>query len=431
MALPSKYTAAVRGGEGRGRSINLGINVGENLPVQNQIRSPLIFGLNSNKTEKGKGRDLRDTRWNGKGLIVVVAENGKRRVFWDNYKEGKTSFKWVPRAVTEKLSFGLGPKQPVTHSVSNLGPLSTSPCSLEAGECSNTFLGPLSSKLSPDETEESSRILTTELATPEVLLRDDEDERSLSVSPLHVVLPVGATQTKAEGVTPINQHWVSPVEVSGRTEIPLKMGFKLSSDRNSVLGHNKLSGGSILEGKRLVTLEFVPRWIGPSFPDQFLEFLRAGLMGFGVSGQEFNTFSTKELLSLPREVILVEDAVDFSVGFGETEVSNCLPLQIIDPGVSTKLVELEEGIEVLSIENKLDISSWVKHRIPGFSKLVGLSTNRHEKLCIALLQRLETEMEAANVLHRREMGSKKLAKSKNKGRRELQNLICSVNYERR
>ena len=31
-------TAAVRGGEGRGRRINLGINVGENLPVQNQIR---------------------------------------------------------------------------------------------------------------------------------------------------------------------------------------------------------------------------------------------------------------------------------------------------------------------------------------------------------------------------------------------------------
>ena len=73
----------------------------------------------------------------------------------------------------------------------------------------------------------------------------------------------------------------------------------------------------------------------------------------------------------------------------------------------------------------------MKHRIPGFSKLVGLSTTQHEKLCIALLQRLETEMEVANVLHRRQTGSKKVAKSKNKGRRELQNLICSVNYDRR
>ena len=41
--------------------------------------------------------------------------------------------------------------------------------------------------------------------------------------------------------------------------------------------------------------------------------------------------------------------------------------------------------EVLSIETNLEISGWVKHRIPGFSKLVGLSLTRHEKLCIALL----------------------------------------------
>ena len=64
---------------------------------------------------------------------------------------------------------------------------------------------------------------------------------------------------------------------------------------------------------------------------------------------------------------------------------------------------------------------------PCFNKLVGLSMTQHEKLCIALLQRLETEMEAANVLHRRETSSKKMAKSKNKGRRELRNLISSVN----
>ena len=81
----------------------------------------------------------------------------------------------------------------------------------------------------------------------------------------------------------------------------------------------------------------------------------------------------------------MEDAVDFSVGVGETEVSDCLPLQTIVPSVATNLAELEEANEVLSIENKLDIFGWVKHIIPGFSKLVGLSTTRHEKLCIALL----------------------------------------------
>ena len=60
------------------------------------------------------------------------------------------------------------------------------------------------------------------------------------------------------------------MEVSGCTETLLKLGFKLSSDRNSILGYNKLSGGLISEGKRLVSLEFVPRLIGTPLPDQFL-----------------------------------------------------------------------------------------------------------------------------------------------------------------
>ena len=54
-------TTAVRGGEGRERSINLGINLGKKLSVQNKTRSPLSFSLNSNKTKNGKGRDLRES----------------------------------------------------------------------------------------------------------------------------------------------------------------------------------------------------------------------------------------------------------------------------------------------------------------------------------------------------------------------------------
>ena len=62
------------------------------------------------------------------------------------------------------------------------------------------------------------------------------------------------------------------------------MVFRLSSDWNSILGSNMLSGGLVSEVTRSVTLEFVPRLIGPSFLDLFLEFLRAGSVGFGVSG---------------------------------------------------------------------------------------------------------------------------------------------------
>ena len=209
------------------------------------------------------------------------------------------------------------------------------------------------------------------------------------------------------------------------------MVFRLTSDRNSILGSNSLSSGLIFEDMRMVTLELVLRSFGPSFPDLFPELVRVGSLGLGVLGLEVNSSYSKELFYLPREAMPVEEATDFSVGFGETDLSVGFPLQVIASSVSTKLAELEEVNEVLSIETKLDISRWVKPKIPGFSKLVGLLMTRHEKLCIALLQRLESMMEVANVLHRKATGSKKVAKSKNKGHRELQNLISSMNYDRR
>ena len=200
----------------------------------------------------------------------------------------------------------------------------------------------------------------------------------------------------------------SPVGVSRSTESPPVMVFRLSSDQNSILGSILLSSGLVSEGKRMVPLNFVPRLVGPSFPVLFLELVQAGALGLAVLGQEVISSYSKELFSLPREVMLMEEAADFSVG--ETDFSAGLPLQIIAPSASTNLAELEEVSEVLSIETKLDIFGWVKHRIPGFSKLVVLSMSRHEELCIAVLQRLESVMEAANVLHKKAPDSKKGAK---------------------
>ena len=157
------------------------------------------------------------------------------------------------------------------------------------------------------------------------------------------------------------------------TEPPLLMVFRLTSDRNSILGFNLLSGGLISEDKRTVTLELVSQSFGPSFPDLFLELVQAISLSLGVLGQEVNSSYSKELLCLPREVMPAKEAADFSVGFGETDLLVGFPLQIIASSTSTNLAELEEVNEVLSIETKLDISGWVRHRIPGFSKLVGLS----------------------------------------------------------
>ena len=42
--------------------------------------------MNSKNVAVGKERDIRRSRWLGKGLIVEVNENGKRWVSWDHYK---------------------------------------------------------------------------------------------------------------------------------------------------------------------------------------------------------------------------------------------------------------------------------------------------------------------------------------------------------
>ena len=62
--------------------------------------------------------------------------------------------------------------------------------------------------------------------------------------------------------------------------------------------------------------------------------------------------------------------------------------------------ELNCGNETVGYENTLDTSRWVQNKLPGFSKLVGLPLNRHEKLCIALLQKIEKETEAAKSMNR-------------------------------
>ena len=122
------------------------------------------------------------------------------------------------------------------------------------------------------------------------------------------------------------------------------------------------------------------------------------------------------------------EAVIVDLGLGD--VDSFSPLMTITPQGLVVSVELNRDTEVLGLENTLDISNWVKHRIPGFSKLVGLPVGRHEKMCIMLLQRLERVIEAANLLHKKDATHRK-AISKDKGKRELRNLISSVNYDGR
>nr|POE58529.1 hypothetical protein CFP56_29585 [Quercus suber] len=207
------------------------------------------------------GSDLRESRWSGKGLIVEVAENGKRRVSWDNSKGGKSSFKWVIRASTEQkpnpfyiLSRWAG-REPHGLSIWFNG----------AG-------------------------------------KDVEERERWKLLCLSVVgSPATVMQTGASGGLLAQPECASPVGESGCTENLQHLVFRHSFDRNSILGSNRSSGGLVSEDIRSVSFEFVLRLVGLSFPDLFLEFLRARSMGFGVSGKEANSSVSKELLRFPRE----------------------------------------------------------------------------------------------------------------------------------
>lgn len=90
------------------------------------------------------------------------------------------------------------------------------------------------------------------------------------------------------------------------------------------------------------------------------------------------------------------------MGLGaEERFSYCSPLITIAPSRLALPGEVHCGIEVMGLESQMNISNWVKHRIPSFGKLVRLPISCHEKLCIAHLQRLEKEMTDANLLWRK------------------------------
>ena len=116
------------------------------------------------------------------------------------------------------------------------------------------------------------------LVTLVEILGSDDDEGSLSVYQLQVVSPVRVMQTDDVGVLSNHHSCDLPVEVSGCTESPSTMVFSSSSDRNSILSSNMLSGGLISKGKRSVT-RFCAA-IGWTFSQSFYGVSASWVIGF-------------------------------------------------------------------------------------------------------------------------------------------------------
>ena len=140
---------------------------------------------------------------------------------------------------------------------------------------------------------------------------------------------------------------------------------------------------------------------------------------------------TKAMCVVLGASALVEEELNISdMGLGG-EDSSPIPLLSITPFGLPLSAEMNCGNEAVECVNTLDTSRWVKNRLPSFSKLVGLPLSRHEKLCIALLQKIERETEAAKVMNRKVTVSRKVVIYKDKGKRELRNLQSLVNYDGR
>ena len=138
----------------------------------------------------------------------------------------------------------------------------------------------------------------------------------------------------------------------------------------------------------------------------------------------------KALCAVPGVSNYVEEDFIFSnSGLGEEE-SSPIPLLFITP-FGLPLTAENCGTEAVGCEGILDTSRWLKNRLPGFSKLVMLPLNRHEKLCIALLQRIEKKTVDAKAMNKKDTPTRKVVIFKDKGKRELRNLLSSVNYDGR
>jgi hypothetical protein len=102
------------------------------------------------------------------------------------------------------------------------------------------------------------------------------------------------------------------------------------------------------------------------------------------------------------------------VPYNSDEVLEMEPLEVILEDV----LEERDPPEQVSCE-------WVLERVKKFCTVVGLSYDGYEEQMMELFSAIEENRKASTVFNTTEV----LPKSKTKGKRELQRLECSINYD--
>ena len=60
------------------------------------------------------------------------------------------------------------------------------------------------------------------------------------------------------------------------------------------------------------------------------------------------------------------------------------PLMTINPLELVVIAELNSNSKVMGFDNSSNVSKWVKQRLPGLSKMMGLPLCRHKKVYYAI-----------------------------------------------
>ena len=482
--LPVRISEKMEGMGGAGReSCRHEVAEGcEQILADPRIRVPSI-SLNSKVQDKRKKSDVGSSGWSGRSLVVEVDVTGRRRVSWERKRRDGTWLSDVPRAAgreraTElpksliwvskglkravKPFVGLGTSpDSIDPSVGLLKSVFSSPSTFEVGEGSlagvggpaqaSMMVGPGSGDTawSTGFSEEADETSAAGSSSGEPSAPSGEtDSPSLASSSDELLSHLG----KADGPCDASTCSVEVVASLGKAGDPSAAGISsiespISLGKSGDLSSAGTSSGELMVVSGKADLVFSRPLVEYFLSTLLLSFLKARLVVLGdqegdngglVSLTALDSEQSKLAESPTKAVCAVSGASvlgeeEWSVsdkGLGG-EDSSPVPLMAINPSGLQLSAELKGGNEAVGCENILDTSRWVQNKLPGFSKLVGLPLNRHERLCIALLQKIEKETEAAKAMNRKVTLSKKALSYKDKGKRELRNLQSSVNYDNR
>ena len=464
-------TVAV-GGARREKGFSEVAVAGEHTLADTRISLPRL-SLNSKNVGKEKKCDAGRYGWSGRGLVVEVDVTGRRRVFWESRKGGVSkgsdsredawgcvsdtskSLKWVPKGIATETGLGFGTSPVMIDPLKcPFFPVSSGPCLSEVGEGPShgkggsaqaqarlfEMIGASARCAMPLVEADALVLVGVSSGEPTATSGEADDHSGAGASSDELAVASG----EAEGSSSAN---LSSDKVAGKADGPPDVG--ISSDELAapqVESDDRLSTDtSSGESERLFS-----RPSGEcALYDLNLSLSRTGFVALGdKEGNEGGldsclptdafVFEQPRLAELPMKALCAVPGVsnymeeDFNLsnsGLGEEE-SSPIPLMSITPfGLSLSAENC--GTEAVGCESILDTSKWVKNRLPSFSKLVGLSLNRHEKLCIDLLQRIEKEMMDAKAMNKKDTPTRKVVIFKDKGKRELRNLLSSVNYDGR